>query len=307
MRNGRRRERWSTIIHGKRRPRRGRGDVRGREHRTAEVRDVAVDAETDLVQAVAIDQRFEDELGGDDSTDGIRPAPRWPARSGRAPRRRMPSAIVSNANGIGSNSAAQNTRPGNGKRSAAVMIGRSHCDGVRECHTSIASNGEDQRAEQHRSELERPVRGIHVRIHNPSIAGHFPFSSKSQKTPEVGLLAGDSVDRLSDQVGMAVVPRVLLDHVDEDPAQARASAVGPGPLGQTAPGRRRPAPRRRAARERATASCQSAKSCSGVSSAAECHSQSGSASQSTVSHGGSPVAPVQPAGEPVVLDVGPGA
>ena len=32
--------------------------------------------------------------------------------------------------------------------------------------------------------------------------------------------------------------------------------------------------------------CQSVMSCAGLSSAAECHSQSGSASQSTVSHGG---------------------
>jgi hypothetical protein len=39
-------------------------------------------------------------------------------------------------------------------------------------------------------------------------------------------------------------------------------------------------------RERATASCQSALSCSGLSSAAECQSQSRSAFQSTVSHGG---------------------
>src|SRR5439155_22207605 len=39
-------------------------------------------------------------------------------------------------------------------------------------------------------------------------------------------------------------------------------------------------------RDRTTAASHSAKSCSGESSAAECHSQSGSAFQSTVSHGG---------------------
>ena len=40
-----------------------------------------------------------------------------------------------------------------------------------------------------------------------------------------------------------------------------------------------------AERERATAPCHRAKSCSGVSSAAECQSQSGSASQSAVRQG----------------------
>src|SRR5665213_1629590 len=39
--------------------------------------------------------------------------------------------------------------------------------------------------------------------------------------------------------------------------------------------------------ERTTASCQRVSSCSGVSLAAECQSQSGSASQSTTSNGGS--------------------
>ena len=41
------------------------------------------------------------------------------------------------------------------------------------------------------------------------------------------LLPGLAVDRLADQVGVAVVPGVLLDHVDEDPAQAGRPAVGP--------------------------------------------------------------------------------
>ena len=35
------------------------------------------------------------------------------------------------------------------------------------------------------------------------------------------LLPGETVDGLADQVGMAVVPGVLLDHVDHDPPQAR--------------------------------------------------------------------------------------
>ena len=41
-------------------------------------------------------------------------------------------------------------------------------------------------------------------------------------------LAGGAVDRLADEVGVAVVAGVLLDHVHEDPAQAGSSAVGPG-------------------------------------------------------------------------------
>src|SRR3990172_3959936 len=42
------------------------------------------------------------------------------------------------------------------------------------------------------------------------------------------LLAGEPVNRLPDEVGMAVVPRVLLDHVDQDPSQAGCPTVGPG-------------------------------------------------------------------------------
>lgn len=84
---------------------------------------------------------------------------------------------------------------------------------------------------------------------------------------------------------MVVVPRVLLDHVDQDASQA-----GRRPSGQVRrAGRSRP-PLASASvtreREWATACCQSAWSRSGVSSAAECQSQSGSAFQSTVSHEG---------------------
>jgi hypothetical protein len=39
------------------------------------------------------------------------------------------------------------------------------------------------------------------------------------------LLAGLAVDRLAQQVGVAVVPRVLLDHVAHDPSQARCPTV----------------------------------------------------------------------------------
>ena len=59
-----------------------------------------------------------------------------------------------------------------------------------------------------------------------------------------------------------------------------------------------------AERERATAPRQSVMSCSGVSSAAVRHSQSGSASQSTVSHGGPDLSPEQPPAGVVVLDEG---
>src|SRR5688572_20110814 len=34
------------------------------------------------------------------------------------------------------------------------------------------------------------------------------------------ILAGEPVDRLPDQVSVAIVPRVLLDQVDQDPPQA---------------------------------------------------------------------------------------
>ena len=80
---------------------------------------------------------------------------------------------------------------------------------------------------------------------------------------------------------MPVVARVLLDHVAEDPTEARRPAVGPGTLGQAGkPGHRRaPLRARHAPAPRSPARSRS--SSSGVLSTAECHSQSGSASQST--------------------------
>src|SRR4051812_25722017 len=42
------------------------------------------------------------------------------------------------------------------------------------------------------------------------------------------VLADQAVDRLTDQVGLAGVPRVLLDEVDEHPAQAGRDTVRPG-------------------------------------------------------------------------------
>src|SRR6266545_4050070 len=79
------------------------------------------------------------------------------------------------------------------------------------------------------------------------------------------VLADPAVHRFPDEVGMAGVPRVLLDHVDEEAAQTLSVT---------------------AERERATASPQSAWSSSGVSSKAERHSQPFSVLQSTAFQGG---------------------
>src|SRR4051812_33150159 len=49
----------------------------------------------------------------------------------------------------------------------------------------------------------------------------------------IGLLAGLAVDRLAQQVGVAVVPGVLLDHVGEDPAQRRPALPVPGGMCRT--------------------------------------------------------------------------
>src|SRR6266567_2141307 len=46
------------------------------------------------------------------------------------------------------------------------------------------------------------------------------------------LLAGEPVHRLPEEVGMAVVPRVLLDQMEQDPSQAGCPTVGPGAPGQ---------------------------------------------------------------------------
>ena len=50
--------------------------------------------------------------------------------------------------------------------------------------------------------------------------------------PSLRLLAGEPVHRFAEEVGVAVVPRVLLDHVDDDPSQGWCATVGP-----RAPGR----------------------------------------------------------------------
>lgn len=42
------------------------------------------------------------------------------------------------------------------------------------------------------------------------------------------LLAGLSVDGFAEEVGVAVMPRVLLDHVEHDPAKAGCPSVWPG-------------------------------------------------------------------------------
>src|SRR5437879_12946126 len=46
------------------------------------------------------------------------------------------------------------------------------------------------------------------------------------------LLPGLPVHRLPEEVGMAVVPRVLLDHMAQDPSQAGCRSIGPGSTGQ---------------------------------------------------------------------------
>jgi hypothetical protein len=84
---------------------------------------------------------------------------------------------------------------------------------------------------------------------------------------------------------MAVVPRVLLDQVEQDPSQAGSPTVGPG-----APGRPlQAAVGQRVGDQEAGAGhggLPERHELLGVSPAAGCQSQSGSASQSTVSHGG---------------------
>ena len=48
----------------------------------------------------------------------------------------------------------------------------------------------------------------------------------------MALLAGTPVHRFADEIGVAVVSRVLLDHVEQDPSQAGCRAVGPSAPGQ---------------------------------------------------------------------------
>ena len=99
------------------------------------------------------------------------------------------------------------------------------------------------------------------------------------------LLPHRPVHRFPDEIGVAVVPGVLLDHVNQDPAQAGGLTGGPGTPGKLPQaivrqgfGQKRPGALRRLVPEREQLLRES--------SAAECHSQSGSAFQSTVSHGG---------------------
>jgi len=48
----------------------------------------------------------------------------------------------------------------------------------------------------------------------------------------LGILSDKPIDRLPDEVGMAHVACVLLDHVNEEPSQAGGPAVGPGAGGE---------------------------------------------------------------------------
>ena len=84
---------------------------------------------------------------------------------------------------------------------------------------------------------------------------------------------------------MAVVTGVLLDHVEDDPAQAGGTTVWPGPGGEVVEasiGQRLGG----AFVGAGDGVFHSARSCSGLSSAAVRHSQSGSDFQSIASHGG---------------------
>jgi hypothetical protein len=83
---------------------------------------------------------------------------------------------------------------------------------------------------------------VHLKDHLSGPEGFLPFVQsvllglkdyKPQESPRAilrarCLLSHEPVHRLPNQVGMAVVPRVLLDHVDHDPTQAGCAAVGPG-------------------------------------------------------------------------------
>jgi hypothetical protein len=58
------------------------------------------------------------------------------------------------------------------------------------------------------------------------------FSAAIGAGPPATSLAGAPVDRLPDKVGGAVVLRVLLDQVDEDPSQAGCLSAGPDAPGK---------------------------------------------------------------------------
>ena len=48
-----------------------------------------------------------------------------------------------------------------------------------------------------------------------------------------GIFTDEAIHRLADEIGVTDVARVLLDHVDQQPAQAWRTAIGPGSPGQT--------------------------------------------------------------------------
>ena len=96
-----------------------------------------------------------------------------------------------------------------------------------------------------------------------------------------GSLSRLPVDRLAQEVGMAVVAGVLRDHVADDPSDAGRLDIGRrSPDGPLSPSDRSTSPS--AARERATFSSHNAHKSSGAL-PAKCHAQS--ESQSRVSQG----------------------
>ena len=114
-----------------------------------------------------------------------------------------------------------------------------------------------------------------------------PDRSRRRSVARADSVAGLAVDRFADEVGVAAVAGVLLDHVDEDPPQRpRSAAVLHGRV-EVVRCRRSRRGCVRPTRSRAGASSV------GLSSAAESRSQSGVASQSTPDHGSMRPSPSQ--------------
>src|SRR3954451_14258924 len=69
-------------------------------------------------------------------------------------------------------------------------------------------------------------------LHRGSRAAPITDAAGQVGKPGTGLLARDAVDAFADQVGVAVVPGVLLDHVDVEPAQRPFAVPLPAPGGE---------------------------------------------------------------------------
>lgn len=117
------------------------------------------------------------------------------------------------------------------------------------------------------------------------------------------LFTSEPVHRLPEEVGVAVVPRVLIDHMDSIQRRLGARPEG-GCAGPTVSTRRSASASATRKRDRATVACQSAQSCSGGVLGGRVPIPVGVGAPFHHVPQGLPASPMKPPGQPGILHTG---